>query len=181
MKIHKTHSKADLISLINTINIPVIHSHAHNKKDIQNILAETFEKDITYEDNVYKIKDSRDLKLYLCNPNPKKSLSVKEKAAIMSVCRKIKDYCNNGYVICKSNYENEREIEDDMLYILQHGDLPSVRRACRLMNQNVCATRKYDPIISPQVKRQLEEQRISKTVHMNILGIKHGEFTISFD
>jgi hypothetical protein len=168
MKIHKTHSKADLISLINTINIPVIHSHAHNKKDIQNILAETFNKDITYEDNVYKIKDSRDL-------------SVKEKATIMSVCRKIKDYCNNGYVICKSNYNNEKEIEDDMLYILQHGDLPSVRRVCRLMNQNVCATRTYEPIISPQVKRQLEEQRISKTVHMNILGIKHGEFTISFD
>jgi hypothetical protein len=181
MKIDKSHSKADLVSLINTINIPVIHSHAHNKKDIQELLMTTFDKDIKFGDNVYGIKDSRDLQVYLCSKNPKQSLSVKEKKAVMDVCKKIKDYCKNGYVLCKSKYNTEQEIEDDMLFIMKYGDLPSVRRSCRLMNANMCSNRMWEPIISPQVKQELDEQRISKKVEMQILGRNVGEFLITFD
>ena len=79
--IHKSHSKNDLIDLINTIDIPVVFSHQNNKKDIQEKLDVYLKTDIdkTLDPNVYKINSKRELILYLKNPNPKKSLNVKEK------------------------------------------------------------------------------------------------------
>ena len=52
--IHKSHSKNDLIDLINTINIPVVFSFQNNKRDIQDKLEEYFKKDIdsNFEPNV---------------------------------------------------------------------------------------------------------------------------------
>ena len=44
--INKTHSKTDLIELINTINLPVVFGHQDNKKSIQNKLLKAFENDI---------------------------------------------------------------------------------------------------------------------------------------
>ena len=34
MLIHKTHSRMDLIDIINTLDIPIIFSHVDNKKSI---------------------------------------------------------------------------------------------------------------------------------------------------
>jgi len=41
--IDKSHSKTDLIDLINTLNVPIVFSHQHNKKDIQDKLLSLFE------------------------------------------------------------------------------------------------------------------------------------------
>ena len=35
MEIHKTHSKNDIIDIINIFGLPVIFSHQDNKKDLQ--------------------------------------------------------------------------------------------------------------------------------------------------
>ena len=77
--IHKTHSKTDLIELINTLDLPVINSHQDNKKSIQLKLLQVLGKDLTFTDNVYKIHNTNELRAYLMNTNPKKSLNVKEK------------------------------------------------------------------------------------------------------
>ena len=63
--IHKSHSKNDLIDIINHLNLPIIFSHQDNKKDIQdkfkNLLSEKFE----IKDNYYNIKNKDGLKKYI--------------------------------------------------------------------------------------------------------------------
>ncbi len=181
MNIHKTHSKTDLIELINTLDLPVINSHQDNKKSIQLKLLQVLGKDLTFTDNVYKIHNSSELRAYLMTQNPKKNLNVKEKKDLMIICKKIIHYCNNGYCIYKSQYVDEKQIEDDMLYIKQFGDLPSVRRACRLMNDNIMSKVVYEPLISPQVRKQLEEKEKLKNKNVYQCRIRKGPFTIKFD
>tara|TARA_Y100001972_G_scaffold128350_1_gene188694 strand:+ start:1200 stop:1751 length:552 start_codon:yes stop_codon:yes gene_type:complete len=181
IKICKTHSKADLIDLINTLNLPLIHSHSDNKKSIQSKLIKSLQQDMSFEDNVYNIHDTKGLKVYLSSKNPKKNLNVKEKKDLMFICKKIIHYCKNDYCIYKSQYNNQQEIKDDMLYITQFGDLPSVRRACKLMNENIMSKERYEPLISPQVQKQLDEKNSLKTTNKYNCQLKKGSFTITFD
>ena len=185
MEINKTHSKNDLIELINTLNLKVVFSHADNKKSIQDKLLELLQnkeqqKDFNF-DNVYKINSYKDLKYYLINKNPKKTLSIKEKNDVMKICKNIIHYCNNGELIELSGYYNDKQqIHDDMLYIIQHGDIPSVRRVCRLMNKNKPLKDHYNPIISPQVKKQLDEKVDIHTTSPYLL-VKKEKVLVHFD
>jgi len=185
MEINKTHSKNDLIELINTLNLKVVFSHADNKKSIQDKLLELLQnkeqqKDFNF-DNVYKINSYKDLKYYLINKNPKKTLSIKEKNDVMKICKNIIHYCNNGELIELSGYYNDKQqIHDDMLYIIQFGDIPSVRRCCKLMNKFKKQDEHYVPLISPQVQKRLNDKMITKTTILNKLVIKREPVTISF-
>jgi len=186
MNIDKSHSKNDLIDLINTLNLKVVFSHADNKKSIQDKLLDLVqnkEKHIDFTtDNVYKITNYKDLKYYLKNKNPKKTLSIKEKNDVMKICKNIIQYCNNGQRIELSNYYNDtQQIKDDMDYIKQFGDIPSVRRCCKLMNEFRKEEDKFFPVISPQVQKLLQDKVITKTKIEGKLVIKRGGFTLSFD
>ena len=147
MIIHKTHSKNDLTDLINTLNLKIVFSHVDIKRDIHDKLIEFLNQKnndkINYP-NVYKIKNKNDLKCYLKNKNPKKILSTKEKNDIMKICKNIINYCNNGYELDNSpRYNDIVEIYDDMDYIKQFGDIPSVRRCCKLLNYKIISFQYY--------------------------------------
>jgi len=180
-KIDKSHSKTDLIELINTINIPIVFGHSDNKKSIQSKLIKSLDNDMNFNTNVYKINSTSELKTYLSNKNPKKTLNVKQKKDLMYICKKIIHYCKNDYCIHKSEYNNEQEIKDDMLYITQFGDLPSVRRACKLMNENIMSKERYQPLISPQVQKQLDERAKLKKKNTYYCQFIKGPITIKFD
>lgn len=180
--IDKSHSKNDLVSIINTIDVPIVFSHASNKRDIQDKLMKLFNstKNIVFKPNVYKIETLKDLRIYVSNPNPKKILSVKDKQTIMLICKEVVKFCKNKYFLSKTNYKTIRDLEDDMLYIIQFGDLPSVRRVCRLMNDNVQKSQIWTPIISPQVKKLLDEKEKSKQINPSSIIIKKGNYNITF-
>lgn len=185
MIIHKTHSKNDLIDLINTLHLKIVFSHVDIKKNIHDKFYEllqnkTLQKPFLSE-NVYHIKNYSDLKNYLRKPNPKKYLSVKEKADIMKICKCIINYCVSGYDLEYSfKYNNVKDIEDDMHYIKQFGDIPSVRRCCKLMNKYLTPENHYIPIVSPQVQKQLNERNLSKQVP-KCLKVHSGNFVLSFN
>lgn len=179
--IHKSHSKNDLIDLINTINLPITNAVSDNKKSIQSKIISIFNDDLTFDDNVYKINNTNDLKTYLETKTPKRSLNVKEKKNVMIICKKVVFYCTNGYCLMKSHYDTEQELDDDMLYISQYGDLPSVRRACKLMNENIMSTKKYEPLISPHVLKELEEKQKLKVCNKYVCQFIKGPITITFD
>lgn len=181
--IDKSHSKTDLVDLINTINVPIIFSHTHNKKDIQDLLVNLFKekKDLTFDKNVYNINTIKDLQIYISNPNPKKVLSVKDKSNVMRICREICKFCKNKYIVEKTNYTSLQELHDDMRYIILFGDLPSVRRTCKLMNKNIQRVQEWIPIISPQVKKVLEEKEKSKKICPFGLQKSYGSFMLKFD
>ena len=181
--IDKSHSKTDLIDIINSINLPIIFSHQHNKRNIQEKIEELFEskEELSFEPNHYNINTIKDLQIYVSNPNPKKVLSVKDKATVMSICREICKYCKNKYIIEKTNYKNITDLHDDMRYIIMYGDLPSVRRAAKLMNKNIEKIQEWIPIISPQVKKQLIEKEKSKNIFSFGLKCEKGNYILKFD
>ena len=91
--IEKSHSKNDLIDLINTLDLRVVFSHQDNKRSIQDKLVELLQNEDLQKpfnvNNFYKIKTYQDLRVYLKKKNQKKSLSVKEKSDIMRICSQI--------------------------------------------------------------------------------------------
>ena len=185
MNPHKSHSRLDLIELINTINIPVVFSHVDTKKDIQKKVSDLMNskkhKPITYP-NVYKIKTYTDLKVYLEKPNPKKQLSVKEKKDIMKICKHIIFYCKQDKILAMSDYYNDyQQIKDDMDYIKQWGDIPSVRRCCKLMNKGLSQDDKFIPLISPQVQLKINEKIQSKPKIPQTIKIRRDDFVVVFE
>jgi hypothetical protein len=175
MIIDKSFSKTDLIDLINDLNLPVVHSHQDNKKDIQDKFILAMNEKIEIPNNFYKITNKEDLINYVENKNPKKILSIKEKQDVMKICKKIIQYCKSNYDLENTDYNTYQELIDDMDYIKQFGDIPSARRCCKLMNQDVkTGGIKFVPLISPQMKKELEEKNNVKKVKTYKLTIKRA-------
>jgi hypothetical protein len=177
MIIHKSHSKTDLTELINNLNLKIVFSHQDNKKNIQDKLNQFLKnKKIKLdEENFYKIKTRDDLIFYLKNKNPKKTLSIKEKEDVMKICKSIIQYCKNNYDIDCCDYSSLKEIEDDMDFIKQFGDIPSVRRCCKLLKDDVkFAGRGFTPLISPQIQKDLEEKNKIKKIYPAKLVVRHS-------
>ncbi len=184
--IEKSHSKNDLIDLVNTLELRIVFSHQDNKKSIQDKLIEILQNHNLQKpfkvNNVYKIKNYADLRVYLKNKNPKKFLTVKEKCEIMRICKHIISYCNTGYNLSLSNhYNTKQEIIDDMNYIKAYGDIPSVRRACKLINKYEKTEEHFVPIISPQVQRKLQDKIYTQQTIAGKLRIKREEIILTFD
>lgn len=173
--IHKSHSKNDLIDLINYLNLPIVFSHQDNKKDIQDKFKLTMRENFTIKDNYYNIKNKEGLRNYLIHQNPKKLLTTKEKNEVMNIAKFIINYCKCNYDIMKSKYNNHQELKDDMDYIKQFGDIPSVRRCCRLLNDDLNFPGiLFKPLISPQVQKTLDDKKICKSNQYNYLKIKYS-------
>ena len=175
MIIHKSHSKTDLIDLINHLNLKVVFSHQDNKKDIQSKLIECLKNPLDIKKNFYNIETKDGLIQFLQNKNSKKVLSIKEKNSVMMLCKHIIQYCKNNYDLEFTKYETINELQDDMDFIKQFGDIPSVRRCCRLMNEDPkFGGIKFIPFISPQVKKDLDDKKITKTHNYYKLTIRRS-------
>ncbi|NVM38649.1 MAG: hypothetical protein HWN81_23885 [Candidatus Lokiarchaeota archaeon] len=168
------------------MNLKIVFSHQDNKKDIQTKLIECLKKPIDIKKNFYNIETKDGLIQFLINKNSKKVLSIKEKNSVMMLCKHIIQYCKNNYDLEYTKYETINELQDDMDFIKQFGDIPSVRRCCRLMNEDPNITHyTFKPLISPQVQKELDEKKnIKKT---NVLKFKlrfttkDNPFIINFD
>jgi hypothetical protein len=106
MIIDKSFSKTDLIDLINDLNLPIVHSHQDNKKDIQDKFNECITQKLTIPENFYNIKNKDDLINYIQNKNPKKTLTIKEKQDVMKICKKIIQYCKSNYDLDTTEYND---------------------------------------------------------------------------
>lgn len=175
MIIDKSHSKTDLIELINDLNLPIVHSHQDNKSDIQEKFRVCIKSKFDIPENFYNIKNKESLIAYLENKNPKKILTIKEKQNVMMICKKIIQYCKNDFDLTITDYNNQQELIDDMDYIKQFGDIPSARRCCRLINEDPkMSGLNFKPLISPQVQKDLDQKKKTKKVISYKLMIKRA-------
>ena len=184
MSIHKSQSKQELIDIINDLQISNIElSHSDSKSDTQSKILTYLNdyKEDTNPESVFKIRSSQELAIYLMNPNQKKNLSVKDKSVVMSICKEITKFAKCNYIVENTRYSTLQELNDDMMYITQYGDLPSVRRAVKLMNENVQRTRHWSCVISPQMKKVIEEKENQKNSISYHATFRRGEFIVSFD
>lgn len=184
--IHKSFSKNDLIDLINYIGLPVVFSHQDNKKVIQDKIKVALKEDFEIKTNYYKLENKDDIYLYLITQNPRKLLNTKEKNDVMNIAKFIINYCKSNFQLDCSKYTSVKEIIDDMDYIKQFGDIPSVRRCCKLLKDDPKLHGiTFNPYISPQIKKTLQDKSVSKSskyYSMNIrVSTKDNPIIIYFD
>ena len=182
MIIHKSHSKTDLIDIINFCNLPIIFNHSDNKKSLHKKYQDLFKQEnIRIESNHFRINNLHGLQVYLVKPNPKKQLTIKEKSDVMTIAKSIIYYATHKYdIFISPHYKDTQTILDDMLYIKGFGDIPSVRRACRLMNSDPkFKGQVFNPLISPQVMKSLEDKVLLKK-KPGCFQIQRKEFTLVF-
>ena len=85
--IHKSHSKTDLIDLINYLGLNIIFNHSNNKKELHQKMNDFLETttDSFFQANHFNLDTPGHLKGYLIRANPKKTLSIKEKQDVMGI------------------------------------------------------------------------------------------------
>ena len=181
--IDKTFSKGDLLEIISRFNIHVPGCNTLDKLRLSIMLWSEIDnlESIPEDNEIYMIRNIEELKTYLTKPNPDKLLTIKQKQKIMRFCKEVTVYCNNGYHLECSIFNNLEEIYIQMKDISVYGDIPSVRRAIRLLNQDPKCKVKIEPVISNKMKRILESKSKKKVKKYYGLISKQGSFTISFD
>ena len=181
--IDKTFSKGDLLEIISRFNIHVPGCNTLDKLRLSIMLWSEINniQSIPEDNEIYMIKNVQELKTYLTKPNPDKLLTIKQKQKIMRFCKEVIVYCNNGYNLDSSIFNNLEEIYIQMEDISVYGDIPSVRRAIRLINQDPKIKERIEPVISNKMKRVLESKNKKKVKKYYGLISKKGSFTITFD
>lgn len=179
--INKTFTKHDLINIADNLKLNIVYSNADNKNEIKIKIKNCINDNIksNLNKNNYNLNTYHDLYLYLKKENPNKRLSSKERDSIITISKKIINYCLNDYNIENSMYDSKQDLLDDLYGITRYGDILSVRKACELWNKQINEI-KFNPIISVKKKEMLEEKKRIKNLN-NKLIIKKGHFHLDFD
>lgn len=179
MIVDKSHSKKDLIILFKKHGV-IIDSELTKSNIVNNI--ESYIKDFKYSD---RIKNCTELKEYLKNTSPKQRPNTQEKTAIMFKAKKIIKWAKNDYIYDGATYTNPTDPYNDIMSIYKWGDLPSVRRACRFYNMSPVCNNHVNPIITPDVEEELNNNKIIKqqVIYKLIIkrATKENPIVVSFD
>jgi len=183
--IHKTYSKQDLKDIISDLKINIPNYDALNKNELIKSLNQYLINDniIDFKSSeFYKDKDLEYLKNMLSQPNPNKVLSVKDKNDILRLCKEIIHYCKTGYCIENTIFGSIDEIKIHMNFIKQFGDIPSVRRCCKLMKGDMKISEIYYPEISIKVQKDLDIKAQNKLKNKKVKGLiyRTGIFKLDF-
>ena len=179
MLIDKSHSKRDIIILFEkhgvVINDELTKSNIVNDIDI-------YIKDFKYDEY---IKNCTELKEYLKNVSPKQRPNTNLKNEIMFKAKKIIKWGKNNYIFDGATYMDSEEPYNDIMSIYMWGDLPSVRRACKVYNYSPCCSNHINPIITKEVEDELNNNKIIKQQVIYKLKVRHAEkgkpFLVRFD
>ena len=161
MLIHKSFSRNDIIDIIILLKLKIIYSNQDNKLSIQSKIIKYIseQNEIIFADNIYKIKSNTDLKLFLESKNKNKKLTIRERRDVMLIVKCLLNFCKTNFdLVASSRYDSLKDIEDDLDYIRQFGEIPSVRRVCRLINGCPYFDRRFIPIIPPDIQKQLNDK-----------------------
>ena len=179
MIIDKSHSKKDIVNLFRKLGV-IIDDELTKGKIVGNI--ENYFKDVIYND---KIKNCTELKEYLKKPSTKQRPTTQQKRDIMFRAKQIIKWAKNDYIFDMQTYKDESDPFEDIMSIYKWGDLPSVRRACRLYNLCSYCKDHINPIITEEVEEEMNKNKIIKQQYIYKLTIKtatkENPIIVSFD
>lgn len=183
MKIHTSHSRKELIQIIQQFNIDIPNCIDLPKKEIQVLLANKLLEieEIDEEDEYFFVKDKNELIEYLSKPNQSKILTIKEKDNVMLTAKKIISYCKNTYFLTPYNYETFEDLLKEAEYIAKFGDIPSCRRAINMLNNDPKLDYNIEIVLSKRVKKDLQKKERLKLNSIPKAVIKRGNFVVYFD
>jgi hypothetical protein len=165
MKIHESYSKKDLVKVINKYNIPNIDLKL-TRYEIVKLLCDTE----TW--NEYNLD-------FLEHENKNKALSIKEKNEIILKAQQLIALHKNGFILNKSIYTTDEEVVDEAKFISKYGDISSVRRSIRFVNEHY--NEKIKPKLSNDIYEHLKHKEKIKKNSIQTISFKKGTFKVSFD
>ena len=182
MRIHNSHSRKELFDIFSVFELPIVNRNEFNKSQIQMKIIETLDyfDNINPDMNYFFCETKEDLIRYLENPNPMKTLTIKEKDEVMSRSKKILNYCRNNYFLMPSSYMSFDDVYNDAVYISKHGSIPSVRKAIEGLNKDPKLAYPIELKIPKRVENQIKKKKKIKQSQIP-LYIKRGSFVIHFD
>ncbi len=162
MSIHFSYKKKDLTKIIqdNNININIKLKRENICKELLNYIDE------------YNLQ-------YLYKQNENMSITIKDRDEIIKTARKIKSFINSGLDTSKNIYINNDELIFDAVYISQFGEISSVRKAIKLVEETLNI--KIPIIIPEKVQEELDEREKLKKDMIPKLQVKTGKYYVSFD
>ena len=183
MMIHKTHSKKELIDIVEFFHIPIDEYDELNKENLIIEIIKNIDRipEIIPDYDFLLINNKDELKKYLSEANQDKTLSVKEKTKIMRKAKRIINYCKNGYDIYKSSFIDITELLDVANDIAEHGNIPTCRRSINMLNDDIKIPYKIEIKMTKKCKRELEIKKQLKLMNGGALQIKTGKYLINFD
>jgi len=180
--IHKSHSKNELVKIIESCEIDIKNPRKYRKTDLSILLNDKLKIIEFIKPNedlcIYNLTD---LRYYLSIVNPKKRLSIKEKNKVILICKKIKHLSRNSFLLSETEYKDMNEVFIDAEYICNFGDIPSVRKAIRDLNNYTFLKKPFEPKLSDIMKKELDMKQKLKQTAIYKCEIKQGKFIIEFD
>ena len=181
MFIHKSHSKNELVKIVEAFHIPITNPRQYRKIDLSALIMDRLNQtEFIIPCDDYWFGTLIDLKHYLLNINPKKILTIKEKSNVINICKRIKHYCRNGLHVDINGFGSVEDVYKEAEYIKKYGDIPSVRKSIRELNNSNHKLYTIEPIVSLHVQKELakKEQLRQKCVYK--CEIKYGTFYVTF-
>lgn len=172
-EIHKSFSKNDMIELIEVFKMDIDYFDLSKNKLSSKLLAYIQEHEEFTPKKEYFINNKDELIDYLSKPNQMK-VSTYQKKEIMYIAKNIILYCRQNSLY-NTTFNDENELIESAQYIKFYGDIPTVRRALKMLNDK----NKLDiPItISPKIKFELNNRNKLKR-EKNIIEFKYGTFIL---
>jgi hypothetical protein len=181
--IHKSHSKKNIIELIQLLNIPIEDPEDLNKHQIQKkmIVYANENPNSMFMPNHLFITSMKDLIDHLTNINQKKINGTDTRANVMKKAKKLTQYTKSDYLYFEKGYMRIEDVIEDVEYILPYGDFPSVRKAIAHINNDPKLTNKYFPVISQKEQNRIKEKLEARRQKAGVAVVRKGTFLIRFD
>ena len=165
ISIHKSHTRNDMISMIEHLPLPIMVA----KTDMKDDLKKKFIKVINYNVSLNfkslkypEVTNITELLCYLKLENPRRRMTSKEKDNIIALSKKIIHYCDMDYSTELSDYNTQQEIIDDMNYIRQYGDgdwKPVVIKTANWTDRTYRKNKLYQYEITVSMANKINTQR----------------------
>jgi hypothetical protein len=155
--IHKTHTRKDVIQIIETYNIDIVG-------------YEDLSKPLLFEEvwnKIMKMESSQvvdHLKLYLKNVNQNR-IKITERDKYIDIAKTIIFYIKNDCLLSYTNYLSEDDLVKDIKMICHYCKLPTCYRAVTMLNNTGKFKEKFEPIVTGKTKvllRKKEQERLFK-------------------
>jgi hypothetical protein len=108
-----------------------------------------------------------------------KKLSIKNRDEVIKIARKVKTFCKSGLDISKGIYNNNDELISDTVYISNYGEISSVRKAVKLVEEALDL--KIPLQIPEDIQKDINEKEKLKKDQTPRFQVKYGKFFVQFD
>jgi len=184
MEIHPTHTKKDMIEIIEIFDFTeaIEDYHDLSKNELSFKLSQVINNasDINPDAEYFIIENIEQLKSFLTSPNQSR-ISIKDKNKMIDIAKDIIFYCKNGYLLSVSVFTSVDELRYYAEEISFYGNIPTISRALILLNKDKKIKPKIDIVQSGKIKIKLRKRKEERLRKQGGFKITQGEVLVTFD